>query len=72
MYRQITTTVKRDKVGPAFGHIDADALVEVERYLAVFLRNCEMKIYVAAIRASWAIRWRWHMGLQSVPQAWIG
>ncbi|MDZ4115314.1 MAG: type II toxin-antitoxin system PemK/MazF family toxin [Xanthomonadaceae bacterium] len=30
-------TVKRDKVGPAFGHIDADALVEVERCLAVFL-----------------------------------
>ena len=30
-------TVKRDKVGPAFGHIDSDALVEVERCLAVFL-----------------------------------
>ncbi|MFN3786758.1 MAG: type II toxin-antitoxin system PemK/MazF family toxin, partial [Thiothrix sp.] len=30
-------TVKRDKVGPAFGRIDADALVEVERRLAVFL-----------------------------------
>ncbi len=30
-------TVKRDKVGPAFGHIDADVLVEVERCLAVFL-----------------------------------
>ena len=30
-------TVRRDKVGPAFGHIDADALVEVERCLAVFL-----------------------------------
>jgi len=30
-------TVKRDKMGPAFGHIDADALVEVERCLAVFL-----------------------------------
>lgn len=30
-------TVKRNKVGPAFGHIDADALVEVERCLAVFL-----------------------------------
>ena len=29
-------TVKRDKVGPAFGHIDADAMVEVERCLAVF------------------------------------
>ena len=30
-------TVKRDKVGPAFGRIDADLLVEVERCLAVFL-----------------------------------
>ena len=30
-------TVKRDKVGPAFGHIDVDALVELERCLAVFL-----------------------------------
>ena len=30
-------TVKRDKVGPAFGRIKADALVEVERCLAVFL-----------------------------------
>ena len=30
-------TVKRDKIGPAFGHIDADSLVEVERCLAVFL-----------------------------------
>lgn len=30
-------TVKRDKLGPAFGRIDADALVEVERCLAVFL-----------------------------------
>ena len=30
-------TVKRDKVGPAFGRIQADALVEVERCLAVFL-----------------------------------
>lgn len=30
-------TVKRDKVGPAFGRIEADALVEVERCLAVFL-----------------------------------
>lgn len=32
-----TMTVKRDKVGPAFGRIDGDALVEVERCLAVFL-----------------------------------
>ncbi len=31
------TTVMRDKVGPAFGRIDADALIEVERCLAVFL-----------------------------------
>ncbi|MCG5051841.1 MAG: type II toxin-antitoxin system PemK/MazF family toxin [Myxococcales bacterium] len=30
-------TVKRDKLGPAFGHIDPDALLEVERCLAVFL-----------------------------------
>jgi len=32
-----TMTVMRDKLGPAFGRIDADALVEVERCLAVFL-----------------------------------
>jgi mRNA interferase MazF len=30
-------TVKRDKVGPAFGRIDADTIVEIERCLAVFL-----------------------------------
>ena len=30
-------TVKREKVGSAFGRIDADALVEIERCLAVFL-----------------------------------
>jgi len=30
-------TVKRDKVGSAFGRIDANTLVEVERCLAVFL-----------------------------------
>ena len=30
-------TVRRDKVGQTFGTIDADALVEVERSLAVFL-----------------------------------
>lgn len=30
-------TVKRDKAGPAFGRIDADTLVEIERCLAVFL-----------------------------------
>jgi mRNA interferase MazF len=29
--------VKRDKVGPTFGRIDVDALVQVERCLAVFL-----------------------------------
>jgi len=32
-----TMTVKRDKVGQAFGRIQADAMVEVERCLAVFL-----------------------------------
>jgi mRNA interferase MazF len=30
-------TVKRDKLGPTFGRIDADAMVEVERCLLVFL-----------------------------------
>ena len=30
-------TVKRDKLGPAFGHIEANALAQVERCLAVFL-----------------------------------
>lgn len=30
-------TVKRDKLGQAFGRLDADAMVEVERSLAVFL-----------------------------------
>ncbi len=30
-------TVKRDKVGPTFGRIGADSMVEVERCLAVFL-----------------------------------
>jgi len=30
-------TVRRDKIGPAFGRIHADALLEVERCLAVFL-----------------------------------
>jgi mRNA interferase MazF len=29
-------TVKRDKVGQAFGRIDEDTMVEVERCLAVF------------------------------------
>jgi mRNA interferase MazF len=32
-----TMTVKRDKVGAAFGRIDADTMVQVERCLAVFL-----------------------------------
>lgn len=30
-------TVKRDKVGPTFGRIDVDSMLEVERCLAVFL-----------------------------------
>jgi len=30
-------TVKRDKVGPVFGRIDLDKLLEIERALAVFL-----------------------------------
>ena len=30
-------TIKTDKIGPVFGQIDADALLEVERCLAVFL-----------------------------------
>jgi mRNA interferase MazF len=30
-------TVKRDKIGAAFGHIDANVMVEVDRCLAVFL-----------------------------------
>ena len=30
-------TARRDKVGPTFGRIDADSMVEVERCLAVFL-----------------------------------
>lgn len=32
-----TMTVRREKIGPAFGRIDEDSLVEVERCLAVFL-----------------------------------
>ena len=32
-----TMTVKRDKLGHAFGRIDADTMVEIERCLAVFL-----------------------------------
>ncbi len=30
-------TVRRDKIGPAFGRIDTNALIEVERGLAVLL-----------------------------------
>jgi mRNA interferase MazF len=30
-------TIKREKVGPVFGRIDRDQLVEIERALAVFL-----------------------------------
>jgi len=30
-------TVMRDKLGPHFGRMDEDGLVEVERCLAVFL-----------------------------------
>jgi mRNA interferase MazF len=30
-------TVKRDKIGPVFGNIGVDTLVEIERCLAVFL-----------------------------------
>ncbi|MDA8428216.1 MAG: type II toxin-antitoxin system PemK/MazF family toxin [Geobacteraceae bacterium] len=30
-------TVKSDKVGPAFGSIDADTMVQIDRCLAVFL-----------------------------------
>ena len=30
-------TVMRDKVGPAFGHIDVNSMQEIERCLAVFL-----------------------------------
>lgn len=30
-------TVRRDKLGPAFGRIEVDTLIEVERSLAVFL-----------------------------------
>lgn len=32
-----TMTIKRGKVGPTFGHINATTLVEIERCLAVFL-----------------------------------
>jgi mRNA interferase MazF len=32
-----TMTVKRDKVGQAFGRMDANTMVEVERCLAVFV-----------------------------------
>ncbi len=32
-----TMTVMREKFGPTFGQIDTDAMVEIERCLAVFL-----------------------------------
>jgi len=32
-----TTTVKRDKIGPTFGRINAETLVDIERRLALFL-----------------------------------
>ena len=32
-----TMTVKRHKIGQALGRIDVDAMVEIERCLAVFL-----------------------------------
>jgi hypothetical protein len=35
-------TVKRDEVGAPFGHIDADAMIAVERSLAAFSQNREM------------------------------
>ena len=34
-------TVKRDKVGPVFGRIDPDSIVEVEPSLAVFRNDAE-------------------------------
>jgi mRNA interferase MazF len=30
-------TIKKDKLGSSFGHIDSDAMLEIERCLAVFL-----------------------------------
>lgn len=32
-----TMTIKRDKIGAPFGSLDADAMIEIERRLAVFL-----------------------------------
>lgn len=32
-----TMTVKRDKLGAAFGRVDADVMIEVDRCLAIFL-----------------------------------
>ena len=32
-----TVTLKRDKIGHAFERLDADAMLEVDRSLAVFL-----------------------------------
>jgi mRNA interferase MazF len=31
------STVQRDKIGPAFGHLDDETMVSVTRSLAVFL-----------------------------------
>jgi mRNA interferase MazF len=31
------STVQRDKIGPAFGHLDDETMVSVARSLAVFL-----------------------------------
>jgi len=32
-----TMTIKRDKIGAIFGRVDDDAMIEIERCLAVFL-----------------------------------
>lgn len=32
-----TLTIRRDKIGSVFGHLEANSLVEIERCLAVFL-----------------------------------
>jgi mRNA interferase MazF len=32
-----TVTIKRDKLGATFGRVDGDAMIEIERCLAVFL-----------------------------------
>ncbi len=35
-------TVKRDKIGGAFGRLDSIHMLEIERCLAVFPRDCKM------------------------------